>query len=68
MHQPENDEKDNSAEPQETTKTEENTQIYSGGQKPSLLISPALILALAGGLVIAVIIGILAFKAKNRNQ
>ena len=66
VSQPENDEKDISTELQETAKTEGNAQVYSGAQKPSLLISPALIFALAGGLAIAIIIGILAFKAKAK--
>ena len=63
--QPENDEKDISTEPRGTVKTEGDAQGYSSVQKLSILISPALILALAGGLAIVIIIAVLAFKAKS---
>ena len=66
VSQPETDEKDISTEPQETAETEVNDQGYSGAQKPSLLISPALIFALVGGFVIVVIIAVLAFRARAK--
>ncbi len=70
ISQPENDAEDIPTEPQETTKEPaeiEDVEAGSGSlQKPSLLISPALIFVLAGGGIIAVIIAVLAFKAKAK--
>lgn len=66
--QPKNYADEMPAEPQETAKepaaTEENNQKHLVMQKPYLLISPALIFVLVGGLAIAVIITVIAFNAK----
>ena len=68
--QPKNGAKDATTGPQytikEPTETVEDKTAPISLQKPSLLISPALIFVLAGGLAIAVIIAVLAFKAKAK--
>ena len=70
VSQPKNEAKDANAGPQEPikelTETVEDKTAPINLQKPSLLISPALIFVLAGGLAIAVIIAVLAFKAKAK--
>lgn len=70
VSQPKNDAEGTPTKPQEPakepTETGENNRGYASVQKPSLLISPLLIFVLAGGLAIAVIIAVLAFKAKTK--
>ena len=63
---PKNDANNVPAEPQEPAEEPAETKVPVSLQKPSLLISPALIFALAGGFAIAVIIAVLAFKAKSK--
>lgn len=66
--QPGKDAEDTSVEPQETIETEEEKiSPTSLLQKPSLLVSPALIFALVGGLIIFIIILfiVLGYKKKR---
>ncbi len=67
--QPRNDEEeaDESQEPAAGSAESTDTILgYGSLQKPSLLISPALIFALAGGLAVIAVVAVIAFKAKAK--